>query len=210
MLTLSLSSMELTCRRFPASFHTCKPVANAVGGADQRDLIDQGIGHGFDCLCLAASEEGILDADCMGFVAEALCVVVVEIFLARTHAAHIERQVLLDWQSCLLDVVAHGYWYEWTNVVCCQAPPIAGLGEAGIEVRLEQLEALRVHEYRNHAIRYLGGIADARRRYARRIDLHPLIAVQDERTPKLAAALKAARKIRDEALTRPRPGRIQS
>ncbi len=86
----------------------------------------------------------------------------------------------------------------------------AGLGEAGIEVRFEQLEALRVHEYRNYAIRYLGGIADARRRYARRIDLHPLIAVQDERTPKLAAALKAARKIRDEALTRPRPGRIQS
>jgi hypothetical protein len=31
-----------------------------------------------------------------------------------------------------------------------------------------------------------------------------------QRTPKLAAALKAARKIRDEAFTRPRPGRIQS
>ena len=31
-----------------------------------------------------------------------------------------------------------------------------------------------------------------------------------QRTPKLAAPLKAARQIRDEALTRPKPGRIQS
>jgi hypothetical protein len=42
------------------------------------------------------------------------------------------------------------------------------------------------------------------------IDEQPASTQQVCITPKLAAALKAARKIRDEALTRPRPGRIQS
>src|SRR5262249_61336316 len=46
-------------------------------------------------------------------------------------------------------------------------------------MRLEQLEALRVHKSREHAIRYLGGIADARRCDRGRIYLHLWIAVQD-------------------------------
>src|SRR5208337_3333760 len=67
----------------------------------------------------------------------------------------------------------------WTDIVGCESPPIAALGEAGVEVRFEQLETLRVHEYGKHAVGYFGGIADARRRDGRRIDLHLWIAVHD-------------------------------
>ena len=48
------------------------------------------------------------------------------------------------------------------DIVSRQALLIAALDEASVEVRLEQLEALRVHKSREHPIRYLGGIADAR------------------------------------------------
>jgi hypothetical protein len=44
---------------------------------------------------------------------------------------------------------------------------------------LEQIEALRVHKYRKHAICHLRGIADTRWCDSRRIYLHPWIAVHD-------------------------------
>ena len=46
-------------------------------------------------------------------------------------------------------------------------------------MRLEQLEALRVHESREHPVRYLGGIADARWCDRSRIYFHLWIAVHD-------------------------------
>src|SRR5262245_55970296 len=78
-----------------------------------------------------------------------------------------------------IEVVTHRDRHEWADIIGRQALLIAALGEASVEVRFEQLEALRVHKSREHAIRYLGGIADARWCDRGRIYPHLWIAVHD-------------------------------
>src|SRR5262249_30050041 len=87
--------------------------------------------------------------------------------------------MLLDRHAGLLDVGTHGDRHEWAEIVVGQAPFISALREAGIEVRLEQIEPLRVHENGKHAVRHLSGVADARRCDGCRIYLHIWIAVDD-------------------------------
>src|SRR5262249_17624463 len=67
--------------------------------------------------------------------------------------------------------------HEWADIVSRQALLTAALGEAGVEVRLEQLEALRGHKSREQAIPYLGGIADGRWCDRSRIYLYLWIAL---------------------------------
>src|SRR5262249_54095212 len=81
--------------------------------------------------------------------------------------------------ASLIEIVTHRDRHEWADIVSRQTLLTAALGEADVEVRLEQLEALRVHKSREHAIRYLGGIADARWCNRGRIYLHLWIAVHD-------------------------------
>jgi hypothetical protein len=81
---------------FPRILPSLQPVANAISRTDERNLIDQSIGHSGYRLRLAADEESILDPNCRRLVPQALCSVIVEILVAGAHAADIERQVLLD------------------------------------------------------------------------------------------------------------------
>src|SRR5262249_2237667 len=121
----------------------------------------------------------VLDPNCRRLVPHAFCSVIVEILVAGAHAADVEGKVLLDRQPSLIEIVTYRDRHEWADIVSRQALLTAALGEAGVKVRPEQLEALRVHKSREHAIRYLGGIADARWCDRGRIYLHLWIAVHD-------------------------------
>src|SRR5919201_1946935 len=81
---------------FPRILPSLQPVANAISRTDERNLIDQSIGHSGYRLRFAADEESLLDPNCRRLVPQALCSVIVEILVAGAHAANIERQALLD------------------------------------------------------------------------------------------------------------------
>ena len=80
--------------------------ADAVGRADQRDLVDQLVGHRRHRLHLLAVEVEVLDLLRLGLVAEPLGVVVVEVLVARAHAADVEREHALHRHAAALEVVA--------------------------------------------------------------------------------------------------------
>src|SRR5215475_680855 len=81
---------------FPRILPSLQPVANAISRTDERNLIDQSIGHSGYRLRLAADEESVLDPNCRRLVPHAFCSVIVEILVAGAHAADIEGKVLLD------------------------------------------------------------------------------------------------------------------
>src|SRR5215813_11687441 len=81
---------------FPGILPSLQPVANAISRTDERNLIDQSIGHSGYRLRLSSGEESILDPNCRRLVPHALCSVVVEILVAGAHTADIEGKVLLD------------------------------------------------------------------------------------------------------------------
>src|SRR6266487_6331892 len=75
---------------FPRVLPSLQPVTNAISRTDQCNLINQSIGDSSCRLRLAAAEEGILDPNCRGLVPQALCMLIVEIFVAGAHAADVE------------------------------------------------------------------------------------------------------------------------
>ena len=72
---------------FPRILLSLQPVANAISRTQERNLIDQSIGHGGYRLRLVADEESILDPNCGRPVPQALCSVIVEILVAGAHKA---------------------------------------------------------------------------------------------------------------------------
>src|SRR5215475_9285248 len=67
---------------FPRILPSLQPVANAISRTNERNLINQSIGHSGYRLRLAAGEESILDPNCRRLVPQALCSVIVEILVA--------------------------------------------------------------------------------------------------------------------------------
>jgi len=156
-----------------------QPLLDARPRPDQRDVVHQRIGHRRHCLGLLAGKVQVLDLHRRVFVAQAPGVVVVEILAARAHAADVQREVLLHRLAALRHVVAEDAGDKGRDVEIREALAAAGLGEAGLQVRLQELEALRVHPYRDQAVGDFRAAGDARRADGRGVDLHVLAAVQD-------------------------------
>ena len=73
MLTLPLSSMESDVPLFPRILPSLQPVANAISRTQERNLIDQSIGHGGYRLRLVADEESISSSELRPPRTQALC-----------------------------------------------------------------------------------------------------------------------------------------
>ena len=83
-------------RRHAALAPGVEPVGDLLARADERDLVDERVGHRRRRLELLAVEVEILDLRRLGLVAVAADEVVVEVLAARAHAADVEREVVLD------------------------------------------------------------------------------------------------------------------
>ena len=160
-----------TWRMAAASFQTSRRSADPRRWSDQGDPVDQLVRHRFGRFGPLAGEEEVLDLQRRLFEAEALGVVVVEVLVPCPHAADVERQLLLDRNAALRDVVAEADRHERQDVVALEALGPARLGEAFLERPLEEVEALRVHAEREHAVGDLGAGPDTGRRDGAGVDL---------------------------------------
>src|SRR5262245_1618558 len=131
-------------------------VANPLARADQRDLVDQLVGHCGHRRVPVAAEEGVLDPDRRLLVAEPLGVVVVEILVARAHAADVEREHRLHRVAALLEVVPDDAGDERRDVEVRQALASARRLEARLDVRREHRPLLRRHPDGEEAVGQLG------------------------------------------------------
>ena len=98
-------------------------------GPTRRDLIDQFVRHGRHRFALLAAEVEVLDLLRRVLEAQALGVGVVEVLVARAHAADVEAEAGLDLVAALLDVVAHHYRDEGCHVEVFKLFPLPALAK---------------------------------------------------------------------------------
>src|ERR1700688_2265689 len=95
--------MSVSRRIFPC----IEPRTNTIGGPYECDLIHELIGHGCDGFVAPTGKERVLNSRRRSLVAEALRIIVVEVFFARAHSADVQSQMLLDGKPSLFKVVVH-------------------------------------------------------------------------------------------------------
>ena len=160
-------------------FPGLQAILNAVGAADQRDLVHERVRYRRDRLGALAGEKGVLDLQRSLFVAEVLGEVVVEVLGPGTHAADIEREFRLQRIAAGLQVRPHGDADIGRHVEVGEAPAGRAFGDTGQQRLGHHPGLLGRHEDRQYAIGHLTRRPEPDRRDRGGIDGHVRIAVQD-------------------------------
>src|SRR5215469_2704449 len=106
----------------------CEAVPDPLLRTDQRDLVDQRIGHCRFSLLPLPRKVQILDLHGCSLVAETLGQVVVIVLRARAHAADVERELGPDCITAGREILAHADTDVGRQIEIGEGLAVAGLG----------------------------------------------------------------------------------
>src|SRR5208283_5884775 len=172
-------------------------IPHMLARADQRDRVDQFVGHGGLRLVLLAGEVEVLQLGRQVFVAEVADVAVVKVLVARAHPADIEGEARLDRLAALVEIGTHHAGHIGREIEIARILAGSGFGETGVQVGLEELVVpIGAHPDRQDTVGQLGGELDSFGADRRGVDLHIRPAVQNT-LERLAESARAGAAIRN-------------
>ena len=109
------STIDVTCPALPAAFHAASR-SRIPPAADQRNRVDQCVGHRGGSFHLVPRQVQILDMAGLVLIAHAGNVLGVEILLPRAHATDIQRHVRSYRLAALLEIITHRHVDERRHI----------------------------------------------------------------------------------------------
>ena len=82
-----------------------KPITNSIRGTHEGNFVDELVGDRRGGIGLLSGQKEVLNRLGRFFIAKTLCIVVVEVLIARAHSPDIESHHVLHWAATGLDVV---------------------------------------------------------------------------------------------------------